>query len=168
VEGTALSGLRLIAVCGYSDGAGKGLHEVCAARLRRAEQEAGPADVVLLTGWARRRHLPSEAELMARSWKAPAGRIVVDRRARSTSANVVAAARLARAVGAERVLLVTSSWHGRRAGVLLRAALGGSGATVRVATTNERPSARTRVRELVSWVLVPPAAAVARLRQAGY
>lgn len=105
---------------------------------------------------------------MARSWRVPSRHVVVDRDARSTFENVVAAARLARAVGAERVLLVTSSWHGRRAGLLLRAALGGSGAAVRVATTTERPSVRNRLRELASWLLVPPAAAAARLLRAGY
>jgi len=70
---------------------------------------------------------------------------------------VAAAAALARAVDAREVLLVTSSWHARRAGGLLRAALGGSGIAVRVATTDERPSLVTRVREAACWVAVPVA-----------
>ena len=153
---------RLIAVCGYSDGAGEELHEICARRLRRAEREARADDVVLLTGWARRRSAASEAELMARSWAAPCRRVVVDSSARSTFANVAAAASVAREVGAGRVVLVTSGWHAGRAAALLRGALRGSGSTVELATTDERPSLRARFRELVCWALVPLAAVAAR------
>jgi len=112
-------------------------------------------DVVLLTGWARRRDATSEAELMAGAWRAPCRRVVVDPGARSTFANVIAAATQARAVGAGQVVLVTSSWHARRAAALLRAALRGSGSTVQLATTDERPSIRARLRELACWPLVP-------------
>jgi uncharacterized SAM-binding protein YcdF (DUF218 family) len=153
---------RLIAVCGYSDGAGEELHEICARRLRRAEREARADDVVLLTGWARGRSAASEAELMARSWAAPCRRVVVDSSARSTFANVAAAASVAREVGAGRVVLVTSGWHAGRAAALLRGALRGSGSTVELATTDERPSLRARFRELVCWALVPLAAVAAR------
>ena len=163
-----MSGLgpRLIAVCGYSDGRGPGLHEICARRLRRAEREAGADDVVLLSGWARGENAASEAELMARSWSGTAHRVVLDRDARSTFGNVSAAAALARAVDAKEVLLVTSGWHARRAGALLRAALRGSGSTVGVAATGERPSLGTRLREAGCWTLVPFVAltAIARAR----
>jgi uncharacterized SAM-binding protein YcdF (DUF218 family) len=150
-----LSRTRLIAVCGYSDGRGEGLHEICARRLRRAEEAARPDDVVLLTGCARRGSSRSEAEQMARSWTASCRRIVVDSGARSTLANTVAAARLARALKVDDVLLVTSRWHARRARALLRAALRGTGSTVEVATSDERPSPGTRLRELGCWLLVP-------------
>jgi uncharacterized SAM-binding protein YcdF (DUF218 family) len=150
-----MSRTRLIAVCGYSDGPGDGLHEICVRRLRRAEQAARPDDVVLLTGWARGRSARSEAEQMARSWSASCRRIVVDSGARSTLANAVAAARLARTLQADDVLLVTSSWHARRARALLRAALRGTGSTVEVATSDERPSPATRLRELGCWLVVP-------------
>jgi uncharacterized SAM-binding protein YcdF (DUF218 family) len=146
---------RLIAVCGYSDGRGEGLHSICARRLRRAEEEALPSDVVLLTGWSRGKSRPSEAEEMARSWAVPCRRIVVDPEARSTLANAVAVARLARRLEADDVLLVTSSWHARRARALLRAALRGTSSTVEVATSDERPSSSTRLRELGCWLLVP-------------
>jgi hypothetical protein len=149
---------RLIAVFGYSDGAGEGLHEICARRLRRAEREACADDVVLLTGWARRRDAASEAELMARAWAAPCRRVVVDSGARSTFGNVAAAAAHARDLGARRVVLVTSRWHARRASALLRVTLRGSGATVELATTDERASVRAWVRELACWGLVPLAA----------
>jgi uncharacterized SAM-binding protein YcdF (DUF218 family) len=153
---------RLIAVCGYSDGSEDGLHVICASRLRRAEREASPDDVVLLTGWARRRDATSEAELMAREWRAPCRQVVVDPGARSTFANVAAAAAHARAVRARRVVLVTSGWHARRAAALLRVALRGSGSTVELATTDERPSVRARLREVACWALVPYAALTAR------
>ena len=153
---------RLIAVCGYSSGKGEGLHEICARRLRRAEREAREDDVVLLTGWARGRSAASEGELMARSWTASCRRVVVDSNARSTLANVSAAASVAREVGAGQVVLVTSGWHAGRAAALLRAALRGSGSTVELATTDERPSLRARFRELVCWTLVPLAAVAAR------
>jgi uncharacterized SAM-binding protein YcdF (DUF218 family) len=153
-----VSEVRLIAVLGYSRRSGEGLQESCFARLRRAEQEAGAGDVVLLSGWARGGSGASEAEQMARSWTAPRGRIILDRRARSTLENVVGAATLARRLDAKEVLLVTSGWHGRRAGALLRSALRGSGSTVRLATTDERGSLGARLRELVCWTVVPFAA----------
>jgi uncharacterized SAM-binding protein YcdF (DUF218 family) len=158
-----MSAPRLIAVCGYSSGNGEGLHEICARRLRRAEREVRADDVVLLTGWARGRSAASEAELMARSWSVPCRRLVVDSEARSTLANVVVAVRAARAVGAGEVVLVTSSWHAPRAAALLRAALRGSGASVSVAASDERPSVRARFRELACWTLVPFVAAARRV-----
>ena len=155
-----MSGPRLIAVCGYSDGTEPGLHPICVERLRRAEREAALEDVVLLTGWARHGSARSEAELMARSWSAPCDRVVIDSDARSTLANVAAAARLARAVEAHEVLLVTSRWHARRALVLLRRAMRGSGTQLAVAVTDERPSTAARVREVVCWAVVPLASRV--------
>jgi uncharacterized SAM-binding protein YcdF (DUF218 family) len=148
---------RVVAVCGYSDGRETGLHPICERRLHRAEEEARPDDIVLLSGWARGSDAAPEAELMARSWAGSCRRLYVDRNARSTHGNVAAAAALARAVDAREVLLVTSSWHARRAGGLLRAALGGSGIAVHVATTDERPSLVTLVREVACWVAVPVA-----------
>jgi uncharacterized SAM-binding protein YcdF (DUF218 family) len=149
---------RLIAVCGYSNGRGSGLHAVCERRLRRAEREAGPHDAVLLSGWARGSDATPEAELMARSWSGSCDRLYVDSNARSTLGNVAAAAALARELDAKEVLLVTSSWHARRAGALLRSVLAGSGRSVVVATIDEQPSLATRVRELACWAIVPFAA----------
>jgi uncharacterized SAM-binding protein YcdF (DUF218 family) len=150
-----MTGPRLIAVCGYSSGDGEGLHEICEQRLRRAEQEARPDDVVLLTGWARGRSAASEAELMARSWRAPCRQVLVDSVARSTLANVAAIASVAREVGSRRIVLVTSSWHAGRASALLRAALRGSGSTVEIAASDDPASLPARLRELVCWALVP-------------
>jgi uncharacterized SAM-binding protein YcdF (DUF218 family) len=153
-----MSDVRLIAVLGYSRRRGEGIDETCSARLRRAEQEAAAGDVVLLSGWARSGSGASEAEQMARSWNGPRHRIVLDRRARSTVGNVVGAASLARTLGASEVILVTSGWHARRAGALLRSALRGSGSTVRLATTDEPGPLGARLRELACWTVVPFAA----------
>jgi len=155
---------RLIAVCGYSDGRETGLHPICELRLRLAEREAGPNDVVLLTGWARHADATAEAELMARSWAGSSRELHVDNSARSTLGNVAAAVELAEALGATEVVLVTSGWHARRAGALLRALLEESGRTGRVLGTDERGSIAARARELVCWVGVPFAAPAARRR----
>jgi hypothetical protein len=159
-----VSDIRLVAVLGYSDARADGLHAICAARLRRAEREAGPDDVVLLSGWARGHRPVSEAELMASSWSGRAARIVLDEGARSTLANAVGVARVAKALAAREVVLVTSGWHGRRAAALLRAGLRGTSPTVTLALTDERAAARTLLREAACWTLVPVQRTLARLR----
>jgi uncharacterized SAM-binding protein YcdF (DUF218 family) len=156
---------RLVAVLGYSERATAGLHPVCAARVARAEQEARPDDVVLFSGWSRRAlDAPAEADLMARAWTVPVQARVVDRGARTTLGNALGVARLARTLDAEEVVLVTSSWHGRRASALLRASLVGSATGLRVVRTEEPITARRSVRELAAWALVPLLALVARTR----
>jgi uncharacterized SAM-binding protein YcdF (DUF218 family) len=151
---------RLLAVLGYSDGSTSELHAVCDARLARAADETRPDDVVLFSGWARGSRAPSEADLMAASWTG-IGRVrLVDRGARTTLGNAVAVARAARRVGADEVVLVTSTWHARRAAVLARAALLGTGARLRVAAADGPPSPRL-VREAAAWLVVPILAVVA-------
>jgi hypothetical protein len=114
---------RLVAVLGYSTGRGGTLHPICAARLRAAEGVAEGADAVLLSGWSRRRSRPSEAQLMRDAWRGPAVPLLADGDARTTAGNARAIARAARDVGADEVVLVTSSWHTRRARLLARAVL---------------------------------------------
>ena len=106
---------RLVAVLGYSTGRHEGLHPICAARLVAAEGPAEGADLVLLSGFSRRRHRPSEAELMREAWRGPAVRLVADGDARTTAGNARAVAAAARHIGADEVVIVTSSWHARRA-----------------------------------------------------
>ena len=160
-----MSDARLVAVLGYSDGRADGLHPVCAARLSRAAETAKPDDVVLLSGWARGRRPHSEATLMANAWNGPAGRVLLDFRARSTYGNVMAAASAASALSLGDVVLVTSSWHGRRAAALLRALLRGSGRRVTLAVTSDRGTRAARLRELACWALVPMQAAAALRRR---
>ena len=156
---------RLVAVLGYSNRSLHGLHPVCAARLACAREEAEPGDVVLLSGRSRGRRAVPEAELMARAWGVPASRLVVDRNARSTFGNVRGVAAAARALAVGEVVLVTSGWHGRRASVLLRAALRGGGLRVTLAATAERGTLGAHVRELACWPLVPLQAAFAGRRR---
>ena len=147
-------GPRLVVVLGYS-GRGEGMHEICAARLRRAELEAREDDVVLLSGWSRTRRRASEADLMADAWTGRGAEVRLDPGARSTLENAVGAARTAEELGAREVVLVTSGWHGRRAAALLDAALAGSDVEVVLVVTEERGSTRARLREIVCWSAVP-------------
>ncbi len=75
---------------------------------------------------------------MRDAWRGPAVPLLADGDARSTAGNARAVARAAREVGADEVVLVTSTWHARRARLLVGAALG-AGAKVNVVTP-----ARTR------------------------
>jgi uncharacterized SAM-binding protein YcdF (DUF218 family) len=162
VETTAEEQLtRLVAILGYSDATTADLHPICAARLARAAAEACADDVVLFSGWARRSASAPEAELMDRMWTTPARARLVDRRARTTLGNAVGIARTARTVGADEVVLVTSRWHARRASVLVRAALAGSGTALRIVPTDERATPRHGLREAASWTVVPILALVA-------
>ena len=158
---------RLVAVLGYSNG-GDALHEVCAARLRRAEAEARPGDVVLLSGWSRRRGGRSEAELMAEAWRGLEVDLVVTGDARTTYGNALATRAAAKASGAGEVVLVTSSWHAPRAATLLRAALRESGIALSLAPAEGRTARRTRLRELACWLVTPAqVAAQGRARARG-
>ena len=145
---------RLVAVLGYSTRGSGELHPICSGRLARALQEAGPHDAVLLSGWG-------EAEAMARMWADRPANVVLDPRARSTFGNALAVARAARSLGIRDVVVVTSGWHGRRAGALVRAALRGTDTTVCVVAADDRGSLRARLRELVCWLVVPVQAGLA-------
>jgi uncharacterized SAM-binding protein YcdF (DUF218 family) len=152
---------RIVAVLGYSDRGAPGLHPVCATRLARAEREATPHDVVLFSGCARRGGTSAEADLMAHSWSRPVRARIVDRGARTTLGNAIGVGRVTRRLDAGEVVLVTSSWHARRAGFLVRASLLGSGVTLRVVKTDEPNTPRHGLRELIAWVAVPVLALVA-------
>ena len=137
----------VIAVLGYSRRAAHtDLHPVCAARLAHAQTLASPEGTVILSG---------EAELMQAAWTGPDVVLVCDPDSRSTSDNARNVAAAARELGATEVVLVTSRWHGLRAGILLRAALRGSGIRLRLATANGRPPPALAVRELVCLALLP-------------
>jgi tRNA G18 (ribose-2'-O)-methylase SpoU len=152
---------RLVAVLGYSDGSESGLHPVCAARLERAAEVACPDDVVLFSGWSHGGASASEAELMAQARNRPARKVVLDRGASTTAGNAIGIARTARALGVDEVVVVTSSWHGRRARTLARAALAGTRARVQLVTTDETSRRAAQARELACWSLVPVLALVA-------
>ena len=152
---------KLVAVLGYSSLRGEGLHPIGAARLEAAERVAGDADAVLLSGWSRRRHRPSEAELMRRAWRGPDVPLLADGDARTTAGNARAVAAAARELEADEVVLVTSSWHARRARLLVRALLPPHVRLSVVTTPRTRPP-RLIARELAT--LLPSRLAV-RLRR---
>jgi hypothetical protein len=118
---------RVVAVLGYSPRRGADLHPICAARLACAERLARAGDVVVLSGWSRRNGSETEADLMARAWRAPDVELVHDRDARHTVQNAGRIAEVAREVGAGEVVVVTSWWHRRRAAALVRRAVGTGG-----------------------------------------
>jgi uncharacterized SAM-binding protein YcdF (DUF218 family) len=97
---------------------------VCAARLEAGERAAEGADAVLLSGWARLPGRETEAALMQAAWRGPGVPLLADADARTTVGNARAIAAAARELGADEVVVVTSSWHRLRARLLLRAALG--------------------------------------------
>jgi uncharacterized SAM-binding protein YcdF (DUF218 family) len=116
---------RLVAVLGYSGRRHHGLHDVCAERLRHAEQLAESGDTVLLSGWARHTNGTGEAELMREAWEGADVELVSDATARNTRENALGVADAARELGADEVVVVTSAWHAPRARTLVRAALPG-------------------------------------------
>jgi uncharacterized SAM-binding protein YcdF (DUF218 family) len=147
----------LVAVLGYSPWRDEGLalHPICVGRLRHAERLAEGARAVLLSGWSRHPHGTAEAELMRALWEGPDVPLVCDPTASHTSANAVGVARLARRLGVDEVVVVTSRWHGPRAHALVWAALRGSGVRVRTDSPDE-PAAAVRIAgELVSLLTLP-------------
>jgi uncharacterized SAM-binding protein YcdF (DUF218 family) len=104
-------------------------------------------DTVLLSG-------RPEAEAMRASWTGRSARIITDLEARNTAESAARTARLVRELGADEVLVVTSWWHRRRAALLFRTLLRGSGARLR---TVPAPSwtAPLLVREIGAFALVP-------------
>jgi uncharacterized SAM-binding protein YcdF (DUF218 family) len=155
---------RLVAVLGYSEDGETGLHPICRARLERAAAIARPDDVVLLSGWSRHGGRASEADLMARAWTGSGRMVVLDHGARTTAGNAIGIGRAARALRVDEVVVVTSSWHGRRAYALVRAALAGTGVRLDVATTSRTGRRRERARELACWTFVPVLALIAARR----
>jgi uncharacterized SAM-binding protein YcdF (DUF218 family) len=140
---------RLVLVLGYSPHRPRGLHEVCAARVRHAAALAAPDDVVVLSG------TPGEVELMEDAWGTVDGRLLERDDAHRTSESAVAARGLAEALGADEIVLVTSWWHRPRAELLLRVALRGSGVHVSASGAPGGGSPFRLAREAVCMPLVP-------------
>jgi uncharacterized SAM-binding protein YcdF (DUF218 family) len=147
--------VRLVAVLGYSARRSDGLHAVCAARLRHAEQLADGADTVLLSGWARRRNGAGEAELMRTAWKGADVRLISDATARNTRENAARVAETARRLGASEVGVVTSRWHAFRARMLVRALLREPGVLVQASSPAGRAPVQLVARELVCLAALP-------------
>ena len=134
--------MRLVAVLGYSRRASDELHAICEARVRHAEKVVREGDAVLLSG---------EADLMRGTWNGH--ETLLDPHARNTRQNALAVAAAARRLGADEVVVVTSSWHAFRACSLVRAAL--PGVLVSSSSPPGRPSPKLFARELACLALLP-------------
>jgi DUF218 domain-containing protein len=134
-----VKGAAVVAVLGYSRRADEALHPVCAERLAHAQKLAASAGTVILSG---------EADVMRAAWSRPDVVLLCDRKARSTAANARNVAAAAHELGAKELIVVTSRWHRFRAGILLRAALRGSGIRLRLEAAGGRPPLLLVVREL--------------------
>jgi len=158
---------RLVAVLGYSTLRGDHLHPIALSRLRAAERVAADGAVaVLLSGWSRRRHRLPESELMRAAWQGPDVPLLVDPDARTTAANARAVVAAAAETGATEVVVVTSSWHARRARHLVRESLPPE-VSLRVATPGRTRPLRLIARELALYGLRRTTASSARaLRRA--
>ena len=141
--------MRLVAVLGYTARRANGLDAVCLARLRHAETLA--ADAVFLSG----RGGVGEAELMRTAWRGPDVPIVSETAAGTTADNAVEIGVLARRLDADEVVVVTSAWHARRAGLLVRSALRGSGVEVRTSSPDGQAPARLLTREAACMLALP-------------
>jgi uncharacterized SAM-binding protein YcdF (DUF218 family) len=139
--------MRLVAVLGYSTWRGAGLHPVCEARVATAAALASDEDTVLLTG-------RPEAKLMREVWPGGPEGVLCDADARVTAESAVHVARLARRLGVDEVVAVTSWWHCRRTGVLFRQALAGSGIELRIVGA-PRWSGRLLLREAAAYAVLP-------------
>ncbi|HEY7707405.1 MAG TPA: ElyC/SanA/YdcF family protein [Gaiellaceae bacterium] len=139
---------RVVAVLGYSRRGDADLHAICAARLARAQELAGGADTVILSGFP-------EAELMRAAWKGPEVELIPEAESRSTAQNAANVARAARKLGASELVVVTSSWHRLRVSALMRAALHGSGIRLRIDGADAPRPVGLLAREAVCLALLP-------------
>jgi hypothetical protein len=147
--------MRVVAVLGYSRNGDRALHPICAHRVAHAERIATGAGAVVLSGWARSQAPAGEAELMRDAWRRDDVPLVLDCSAQTTAGNAAAVAQLARRLGATELVLVTSSWHARRARALVRAALRGSGIHVSVSSPGGPPAPLLALRDLACIAAVP-------------
>ena len=145
---------RLVVVLGYSGGGGGDLHPICAARLARAAELSTADDVVVLSGWARTAGSQPEAQLMRAAWRGAAREVVVDPDARTTVQNLANALNDVLRVDASEVVVVTSSWHARRATAAMRWFLRRRDVGVSAESPAGR-STRAALRELALWPLLP-------------
>ncbi len=143
--------MRLVAVLGYSGRRTNGLDPICESRLRHAETL--DADAVVLSG--RAKHRAGEAKLMRAAWRGADVPLVAESTARTTADNASEVAAVARRLGADEVVVVTSPWHAPRAGLLVRAALRGTGIRVRTSAPPGRRDGRLFAREAACIAVLP-------------
>jgi uncharacterized SAM-binding protein YcdF (DUF218 family) len=146
---------RVVAVLGYSGRDTSKLHQICAGRLAHAQELARDGETVILSGWARHPAGSSEADLMRKAWTSPGAVLISDRTARTTAGNAVNVVAAADALGASELVVVTSRWHRRRAGILFRSAVRGRAVRLRVEGAPGPSPPAVLARELVCLAFVP-------------
>jgi uncharacterized SAM-binding protein YcdF (DUF218 family) len=139
---------RVVAVFGYSHRRTGRLHAICADRLAHAQGIADGARAVVFSGF-------SEAEPMRAAWTGPDVLLVCDADARHTADNAANVAAVARELGAQELVVVTSPWHRTRARILVGAALRGSGIRFSIETAEGPRPSWLLARELVCLALLP-------------
>jgi uncharacterized SAM-binding protein YcdF (DUF218 family) len=139
---------RVVAVFGYSHRRTGGLHAICADRLAHAQGIAEGASAVVFSGY-------SEAEPMRAAWTGPDVLLVCDAEARHTADNAANVAAVARQLGAQELVVVTSPWHRRRARILVGQALRGSGIRFSIETAEGPRPSWLLARELVCFAVLP-------------
>jgi uncharacterized SAM-binding protein YcdF (DUF218 family) len=97
----------------------------------------------------------SEAALMAAAWRGETIDLVPETESQSTVGNAQAVARYVAEVGADEVVVITSSWHRPRAALLFRAALRGSGARLRVLASERTWPLGPVLREVACLIVLP-------------
>ena len=147
----AVTGPRLIAVCGYSDGRGRSCTRSASAPAPGRARVGAPTTSSSSPAGREDRSGASEAELMARSWRGPVptGSSLDRTPARRTRTSLAAAASPARWTRAE-VLLVTSA--GTR-GAPGRCSARRCEARARPCGWRRPTSGRPVVRACASWLL---------------
>lgn len=166
-ERPARRGGRVVAVLGYSTWRCKDLHPVCARRVVRAEELAGGARAVILSGWARRSKVKPEAELMRAAWRGPDVALVCDPDARTTVGNAANVAATVSELDADELVVVTSGWHRRRARRLVQAALPDRTVRISVEGADGPRSPVLLARELACLALLPIQVSRVRRRTRG-
>jgi hypothetical protein len=139
---------RVVAVFGYSHRRTGSLHAICADRLAYAQGIAEGARAVVFSGF-------SEAEPMRAAWTGPDVLLVCDAEARHTADNAANVAAVARELGAQELVVVTSPWHRTRARILVGAALRGSGIRFSIETAEGPRPSWLLARELVCLAFLP-------------
>jgi uncharacterized SAM-binding protein YcdF (DUF218 family) len=139
---------RVVAVFGYSSRRNRELDAICADRVACAERVSGGARAVVLSGCR-------EAELMRSAWTGPEVLLICDPDARSTADNAANVAAVARELGADELVVVTSPWHRARARILVGVALRGSGIRFSVEAAEGRRPWLLLAREVACMALLP-------------
>src|SRR6476660_2328532 len=153
---------RLIPVLGYSSRRDRELDAICLARLEHAAREARDGDAVVLSGGRHRSLGRTEALAMREAWSGPADAVLLENAARTTAENAAHVRTVALEPGVEEGVVVTSSWHSRRATALFRRAFRGSGIRISAAPARAGSSASLLLREAACFAALP-----VQLRRAG-